>query len=56
MNRLALLIAIFAALVVLAVYLDHIAFDPFAAYRTDPRDLVDRAHRWGDEDGGEDRG
>lgn len=45
------LIAIFAALVVLAVYLDHIAFDPFAAYRTDPRDLVDRAHRWADEEG-----
>lgn len=52
MTGLAILIAAFSAFTALAVYLDHIAFDPFAAYRTDPRDLVDRAHSW---DGG-DRG
>ena len=38
---------VFSGFVALAVYLDHIAFDPFARYRTDPRDLVDRAHQWG---------
>ena len=50
MTGLVVLIAVFSAFVALAVFLDRIGFDPFAAYRTDPRDLVDRAHSW---DGGE---
>ena len=43
MTALAALIAIFAALVVLALWLDHIEFDPWAKYDTDPRDAVKRA-------------
>lgn len=51
MNGLTLLIAAIVALTAIGVYLDHIGFDAFARYDTDPRDLVDRAHRWGDEEG-----
>lgn len=50
MTGLTLLIAAIVALTALGVYLDHIGFDPFARYDTDPREAVDRAHRW---DGGE---
>lgn len=51
MTGLVCLIVAFSALTALALFLDHIAFDPFAGYRTDPRKAVDRAHSWtgGDE-------
>ena len=49
MTGLVCLVVAFSAFTALAVWLDHVAFDPFDQYRVDPRDLVDRAHQWGDE-------
>lgn len=49
MTGLIVLGLVVAGFTALAVYLDHIGFDPFASYRTDPRDLVKRAHEWSDQ-------